>query len=303
MISSNYDLIYSDIAVQILENGNISDDRTGVGTISDFGLQYTLNLHCERKDNKLICNNFPLLTSKHVYWKGILYELLWFLSGDTNISYLLNNNVNIWNADSYRNYVNVTEDTVKLTIDEFIEKCKSDYSFIKKYGNLGKIYGFQWRSKNIDQIKTLIDTIITNPNSRRMIVNSWDVDNLENMVLPPCHNQFQCYVNDGKLYLHLYQRSCDVGLGLPFNTPSYVTLMMILAQLTDTIPYKFIHSFGDVHIYKNHTSALKEQLCLDTYDMPKLIVDEISDIDRIDVGMFHLYNYKSNKSNKMKMNT
>ena len=291
---------YRGLLAEVLYNGIEKEDRTGTGTLSRFGMQI-------RHD---MSQGFPILTTKKVAWKTMVTELKWFLRGDTNIKYLVDNGCNIWNGDTYRNFLkNSVPHDHQETMDEFINKIKKDtlhtnYEFAKKWGELGPIYGKQWRDVNgIDQLENLSTGIISNPHSRRHIVSSWNVNDLDQMTLPPCHYSFQCYVNDGKLYLHLYQRSCDVGLGLPFNTPSYVTLMMIVAQLTDTIPYKFIHSFGDVHIYKNHTSALKEQLCLDTYDMPKLIVDEISDIDRIDVGMFHLYNYKSNKPNKMKMNT
>lgn len=302
MVGSNYDLIYSDIVVQILEHGNDSGDRTGVGTKSMFGLQYTLNLQCERINSDLVCHNFPLLTSKRIYWRGVLYELLWMLSGDTDIRYLLNNKVNIWNDDAYRNYREL-DDHNTLTKSEFIDLINRDVEFANKYADLGKIYGYQWRKKHVDQIATLIENINHNPNSRRLIVNSWSVDDIHEMALPPCHNQFQCYVNDGKLSLHLYQRSCDVGLGLPFNTPSYAMLMMILAQLTDTVPDKLIHTFGDIHIYNNHIDGLTKQISVDYYEPPSLKLGEVKHIDNINVNNISIMNYKSNTSVALKMNT
>ncbi len=217
---------YLTLLKKILNTGNERKDRTGTGTISSFGHQVKYD----------ISERFPLLTTKKVYFKGVVHELLWLLSGDTNIRYLKTNNVNIWNEWADEN------------------------------GNLGNVYGYQWRKwpcangKSIDQISNVIQQIKTNPYSRRLIVNAWNVGDLENMALPPCHMFFQFYVEDGKLSCQMYQRSADVFLGVPFNIASYSLLTMMIAQVCDLEPGYFIHSMGDTHIYVNHIEQCREQL-------------------------------------------
>ncbi len=213
---------YLELLQHILDNGHVKSDRTGTGTISTFGYQMRFDLS----------KGFPLVTTKKVHLKSIIYELLWFLAGDTNVKYLQDHGVRIWN-----------------------EWADPD-------GNLGHIYGYQWRSWPtydggfIDQISEAIRTIKENPDSRRIIVSSWNVADLDNMNLPPCHSLFQFYVNDGKLSLQLYQRSGDCFLGVPFNIASYALLTMMVAQVCGLQPGEFIHTLGDAHIYLNHLEQL-----------------------------------------------
>ena len=217
---------YQDLLKHILDNGIVKDDRTGTGTISTFGYQMRFDL----------ADGFPLLTTKKLHLKSIIHELLWFLAGDTNVSYLQENGVRIWN-----------------------EWADPD-------GNLGHIYGYQWRSwpdydgGTIDQISRAVDDIKNNPDSRRIIVSSWNVADLPNMNLPPCHAFFQFYVADGRLSLQLYQRSADSFLGVPFNIASYALLLLMTAQVTGLQPGEFIHTFGDLHIYRDHLEQVKELL-------------------------------------------
>ncbi|MGM0549241.1 MAG: thymidylate synthase [Bacillota bacterium] len=216
---------YLKMCQHILDNGIDREDRTGTGTRSVFGYQLRFNLK----------KGFPLLTTKKIYWKAIVHELLWFLKGDTNIKYLNDNNVHIW--------------------DEWADE----------HGDLGHVYGHQWRNwegkdGTIDQISEVIEQIKTNPNSRRLLVNAWNVGDLENMALPPCHLLFQFYVADGKLSCQLYQRSCDTFLGVPFNIASYSLLTHMIAQVVGLEVGDFIWSGGDVHIYHNHFEQIKKQL-------------------------------------------
>jgi thymidylate synthase len=252
-------------------------------------------------------DGFPLLTGKKIFFKGTVTELLWFLRGDTNIKYLLDNGCNIWTGDSYKNYLKWLGNN-PLTIEEFIEKIRTDSDFAGVYGELGPIYGKQWRSWksasleeqwgygeikghpiggkqyskfntniHIDQIANLISDLKTNPYSRRLMVNAWNVGELDSMVLPPCHFSFQCYSHEenGKRYLSLAwnQRSVDVGLGLPFNIASYGLLLEIIAQEVGMIPYELIGNLGDCHIYNNHIDGIKEQLTRTPYNLPKLIIN------------------------------
>jgi thymidylate synthase len=227
---------YLELCEHVLKNGHEKGDRTGTGTISTFGYQMRFNLQ----------EGFPLLTTKKLHLKSIIYELLWFLNGDTNVRYLQENGVRIWNEWADEN------------------------------GELGPVYGHQWRSwtgadgTTVDQISELIDQIKTNPNSRRLIVNAWNVAEIDKMALAPCHCLFQFYVVDGKLSCQLYQRSADVFLGVPFNIASYALLTMMIAQVCDLEPGEFIHSFGDVHIYQNHIEQVKMQMERDLRSLPKL---------------------------------
>ena len=231
---------YLDLLTRILDEGYQKKDRTGTGTIGVFGHQMRFNLS----------EGFPLLTTKKVHLKSIIYELLWFLRGDTNVKYLQENGVRIWN--------------------EWADPVT---------GDLGHIYGYQWRSwpdydgGYIDQIQQVVDTIKNNPDSRRIIVSDWNVADIKNMNLPPCHAFFQFYVADGKLSLQLYQRSADCFLGVPFNIASYALLCMMMAQVCDLQPGEFIHTTGDTHIYLNHLEQVKLQLTREPRPLPRMIIN------------------------------
>ena len=249
---------YLDLLKHIKENGHDKGDRTGTGTRSVFGYQMRFDLK----------EGFPLLTTKKMYLKGIIYELLWFLMGDTNIQYLVDNNVHIW--------------------DEWADE----------FGNLGPVYGKQWRSwecpdgRFIDQITDLINQIKKNPNSRRLLVVAWNPADVDKMALPPCHCLFQFYVVDGKLSCQLYQRSADVFLGVPFNIASYALLTMMIAQVCDLEPGEFIHTFGDVHIYNNLKEQVDEQLSREPRPLPKMIINpEVKDIFAFKYEDFKLVGY------------
>lgn len=221
--------IYHQLLQEILAEGSFKQDRTGTGTYSVFGKQLRFNL----------TQGFPLLTTKKVHFKSIVYELLWFLKGDTNIKYLKDNGVSIW--------------------DEWADE----------QGNLGPVYGKQWVNwDGVNQIEEVIKTIKTNPDSRRMLVSAWNVSEVSHMKLPPCHVMFQFYCEGDKLSLQLYQRSCDVFLGLPFNIASYALLLMMVAQVTQKTPYEFIWTGGDTHIYQNHLEQVKLQLSRDCKPLP-----------------------------------
>lgn len=249
---------YLELLRHILDEGHKKSDRTGTGTISTFGYQMRFDLS----------EGFPLLTTKKVHLKSVIYELLWFLAGDTNVKYLQDHGVRIWN-----------------------EWADPD-------GNLGHIYGFQWRSWPdydggfIDQISEAIHTIKTNPDSRRIIVSSWNVADLDNMNLPPCHSLFQFYVNDGKLSLQLYQRSGDSFLGVPFNIASYALLTMMVAQVCGLQPGEFIHTLGDAHIYLNHLDQVRTQLEREPRKLPVMKINpEVTDIFKFRYEDFTLEDY------------
>ena len=230
---------YLDLLQYVLDNGVRKDDRTGTGTISTFGYQMRFNLE----------EGFPLLTTKKLHLKSIIHELLWFLAGDTNVKYLQENGVRIWNEWADDN------------------------------GDLGHIYGYQWRSwpdykgGHIDQIQEVVDTIKNNPDSRRIIVNAWNVADLPEMKLPPCHAFFQFYVADGRLSLQLYQRSADIFLGVPFNIASYALLLQMMAQVTGLKAGDFVHTLGDAHIYTNHLEQVQEQLKREPRALPRMIIN------------------------------
>jgi thymidylate synthase len=251
---------YLDLLQHIIDTGTEKSDRTGTGTISVFGYQMRFNLN----------DGFPLVTTKKLHLKSIIHELLWFLSGDTNTKYLKENGVSIW--------------------DDWADER----------GELGPVYGHQWRSwtgadgKTYDQVKDVLHQIKTNPDSRRMIVNAWNVADLPKMALSPCHALFQFYVADGKLSCQLYQRSADVFLGVPFNIASYALLTMMMAQVTGLQPGEFIHTFGDVHLYSNHIEQAKLQLTREPYPSPTMKVNpEIKDLFSFRFEDFTLENYQS----------
>ena len=248
------------------------DDRTGTGTKGIFGYQMRFNLS----------DGFPLLTTKKIFLKGVIHELLWFLKGDTNIKYLVDNGVHIWDSDAYRYYneLCVKHGVLPVDMDTFlaaagIESPIEGYCF----GDLNHVYGYQWRSWPkpeggvIDQIANVIDTIKRNPTSRRMIVSAWNVADVENMALPPCHTMFQFFVAEGRLSCQLYQRSGDTFLGVPFNIASYALLTMMVAKECGLEPGEFIHTLGDAHLYLNHVEQATEQLGREPRQLPKMHIN------------------------------
>lgn len=250
---------YHDLLKHILEHGSEKTDRTGTGTISCFGYQMRFDLQ----------KGFPVVTTKKLHLKSIIHELLWFLQGDTNTKYLVDNGVSIWNEWADEN------------------------------GDLGPVYGKQWRSwqgadgKTYDQIKDVLNQIKTNPDSRRMIVSAWNVGELSDMALMPCHSLFQFYVADGKLSCQLYQRSADVFLGVPFNIASYALLTLMMAQVTGLEPGDFVHSFGDVHIYSNHMEQVKLQLSREPFPLPQMKLNpDVKDLFEFKFEDFSLENYQ-----------
>jgi thymidylate synthase len=259
---------YLDLLQKILDEGHQKSDRTGTGTISLFGYQMRFNLQ----------DGFPLLTSKKLHTRSIIHELLWFLQGDTNIRYLKQHEVRIW--------------------DEWADED----------GNLGPVYGHQWRSwptadgRTIDQITNLINQIKKNPDSRRLIVSAWNVGDIEKMALPPCHCLFQFYVADGKLSCQLYQRSADTFLGVPFNIASYALLTMMVAQVCDLQLGEFVHSFGDVHLYNDHIEQARLQLTREPRALPQMKINpEVKDIFGFTIEDFELVNYDPHPHIKAKV--
>lgn len=249
---------YLTLIEEVLSNGNTKGDRTGTGTISLFGTQRRYNLK----------EGFPLLTTKKIHFKSVVYELLWFISGSTNIKYLVDNGVRIWNEWPFEIFKKSSEYKGE-TIEEFVEKIKSDDEFAKKYGELGPVYGSQWRNfGGVDQLEDVIKQIKTNPNSRRIIISAWNPAEVPNMALPPCHAFVQFYVNDNKLSCQLYQRSADVFLGVPFNIASYALFTHMIAHVTGLDVGDFIHTTGDTHIYQNHIDQVNEQLKRETKKLP-----------------------------------
>jgi len=249
---------YLDLLDHVLKNGSNKSDRTGTGTISVFGYQMRFDLS----------RGFPLMTTKKLHLKSIVHELLWFISGNTNIKYLTDNGVRIWNE------------------------------WADKDGNLGPVYGYQWRSwpsadgVKIDQLQNVIESIKRSPDSRRHIVSAWNVGELEKMALPPCHILFQFYVADGKLSCQLYQRSCDIFIGIPFNIASYALLTLMVAQVTGYKPGEFIHTLGDAHIYLNHIDQVKIQLTRQPYDLPQMALNpSVTDITSFRYEDFTLSDY------------
>lgn len=278
---------YHDLLRHIVKNGVKKEDRTGVGTISVFGYQMRFDLQ----------QGFPLLTTKKLHLKSIIHELLWFLKGDTNIQYLARNGVRIWDDWPYSKYVN-SADYNGESIKDFAQKIADDDDFAKKWGELGPVYGHQWRSwptpdgRIVDQIAQLIHTIKHTPDSRRMIVSAWNVADIDQMTLPPCHCLFQFYVADGKLSCQLYQRSADVFLGVPFNIASYAMLTHMIAQVCGLQPGEFVHTFGDTHLYLNHLEQVQIQLDRTIRQLPVLTLnEEVKDIFGFRYEDFILSNY------------
>jgi thymidylate synthase len=319
----NIDEEYRKLLMDILIHGVKKEDRTGTGTQSVFG----------RQIRHKMSEGFPLLTTKKMAWKSIVTELIWFLRGDTNIKYLVDNNCHIWDGDAYKNYAAKTSMDVdgQFTKEEFIEEIKTNNEFAKQWGELGPIYGKQWRkwnyqSKknhyvmagqpthyniNIDQIVNLISELKSNPDSRRLMVSAWNVGELDKMVLPPCHYGFQVYTKEkeGKRYISLMwnQRSVDTFLGLPFNIASYALLLEIIAKEVNMIPDEIIGNLGDVHLYLDHIEQAKEQISREPFDLPKLKMNPIflanlehKSFDEAINGEvnFELENYKSHPAIK-----
>ena len=273
---------YLDLLKDVDDNGVGKDDRTGTGTRSVFGRQIRIDL----------ADGFPLLTTKKVFLRSIIHELLWFIQGDTNIKYLVDNGVAIWNEWPFQNYLvknsldNSLENGLekhspkwRAKLEEFIESVKSDDEFAKRWGELGPVYGKQWRNfSGIDQLEWVINEIKNNPSSRRLIVSAWNPAEIEEMAkagLPPCHTLFQFYVShDNKLSCQLYQRSADLFLGVPFNIASYALLTMMIAQVCDLEVGDFVHTFGDVHIYNNHQEQVLEQLSRTPKSLPSMKLNQ-----------------------------
>jgi thymidylate synthase len=283
----NADKNYEDLVNLVISKGSLRKDRTGVGTLSVFGVQQHYD----------ISHSFPLITSKKVYWKGVVEELLWMLNGCTNAEILQSKKVHIWDGNSSR---------------EFLDSLGLDYPT----GHLGPVYGHQWRHFNaaysdaetdytdcgVDQIKEILNLLRTDPTSRRIILSAWNPGQNKLMALPACHTLAQFYVDGDKLSCQLYQRSADIGLGVPFNIASYSLLTYILAKMTGLVPHEFIHTIGDAHIYTNHIEQLKSQMENDTFKSPTVNVKVKKEyIEQYTIDDFELYDYNYSKGQSMKM--
>jgi thymidylate synthase len=339
-MSNTLDKQYTDLLQTILDYGVEKKDRTGTGTKSIFG--YTIRHNMK--------HGFPLLTTKKMAWKTMVTELLWFLRGDTNIKYLVDNNCHIWDGDAYQNYLKEMDKQFPNILcfdkEQFIHKIKTDEAFAKQFGDLGPVYGKQWRSwdvhnkwdidpEQIDQIQNLINDLKTNPDSRRLMVNAYNVGELDQMVLPPCHYGFQVYTRGltweeqvqwvlkntnaemenpyiveeiakestptRAISLMFNMRSTDVGLGLSFNLSSYGLLLMMIAKQVNMVPDELIYNGGDVHLYLNHIEPIKEQLTREPYPLPKVkIMDsQVDDIAHYEISDFELIGYQCHPTIKM----
>ncbi|WP_077326594.1 thymidylate synthase [Virgibacillus siamensis] len=306
---------YLDLCRRVLENGTKKDDRTNTGTYSVFGHQMRFDLQ----------DGFPLLTTKKVPFRLVASELLWFIKGDTNIRYLLQNNNNIWNEWAFKKWVEsadytgpdmadfgnrsqndpVFKEKYQEQMAIFKDRILQDDGFAQTYGDLGNVYGKQWRDwktsndKTIDQLKDVIHSIQNKPDSRRHIVSAWNPEDVPHMALPPCHTLFQFYVADGKLSCQLYQRSADIFLGVPFNIASYALLTYLIAHECNLKPGEFIHTLGDAHIYTNHVEQVETQLGRETRSLPDLIINkEKQSIFNIEMTDLELENYHPHPSIK-----
>ena len=288
---------YLELVKHIRDHGIRKEDRTGTGTVSIFGHQMRFNL----------AEGFPLVTSKKVHLKSILHELLWFIRGDTNIRYLIENGVGIWNDWPYQNWLRETgqdKHLVKYSSEwravmaEFTQQIITDQDFADKYGDLGPVYGKQWRNfGGVDQLSQLMNDIQSNPDSRRLIVSAWNPQDIPVMIksgLPPCHSLFQFYVVEGRLSCQLYQRSADVFLGVPFNIASYAALTMMIAQVAGLKLGDFVHTFGDAHLYSNHMNQVDEILSRSPFDLPTLQINpRVQSLFDFVYDDFELQNYQS----------
>lgn len=290
---------YLDLLQDIKANGTHKETRQGTDVVSVFGRQMRFDLS----------EGFPAVTTKKLFLRGIIHELLWFLKGSTNIKYLVDNDVHIWDEWPYRAYLksqgkevpDSSSDEWKTGLKEFIARIKEDDEFAKKYGELGPVYGYQWRhwptadGKEIDQIAKAIETIKNNPDSRRIIVSAWNAADIEEMAksgLPPCHSLFQFVVHDGKLSCQLYQRSGDVFLGVPFNIASYALLTMMIAQVTGLKPGDFVHTLGDAHLFTNHFEQAETQLSREPRPLPTMWINpDVQNIDDFTIDDFRLEGY------------
>lgn len=295
---------YLRLCKKILTDGEYKEDRTGVGTKSIFGYQMRFDLS----------KGFPILTTKKVNFNLIWSELLWFINGDTNIKFLLENKNNIWNEWAFKKWIesedyegpDMTDFGNRVLVDDdfalkykeqmntFKNKILTDDNFSLKYGDLGNVYGKQWRNFNgIDQLKNVIEQIKNNPSSRRLIISSWNPKEIDTMALPPCHTMFQFYVKNNKLSCQLYQRSGDVFLGVPFNISSYSLLTILIAKECNLEVGEFIHTLGDAHIYTNHKEQVELQLTRTPYQLPKLKINNFNSIFSMDIKDIELENYES----------
>ena len=286
---------YLDLMRHIKDSGVRKEDRTGTGTLSIFGHQMRFDLR----------HGFPLVTTKKVHLKSIIHELLWFIQGDTNIRYLAKNGVNIWNDWPFQSWLRETGQDEKYPMYTpqwreqmklFVERVIADDKFAAEYGELGPVYGHQWRNfEGVDQLSQIVEDIKTNPDSRRLIVSAWNPKDIPVMAksgLPPCHTLFQFYVTEGRLSCQLYQRSADVLLGVPFNIASYALLTLMIAQVAGLQPGDFVHTFGDAHLYSNHMEQVEEQLSREPRPLPVMSINPtVTDLFSFQYDDFELKDY------------